>query len=345
VRLPLRSPLIATWLAIVALLIIAMVIVGGATRLTESGLSITEWKPVTGVMPPLSDLGWQQEFDKYKQIPQFSMVNSRMTVESFKVIYFWEWAHRLLARVVGLALFVPFIVFLLRSEVPARIIWRGVMLVALLGFQAFIGWWMVQSGLADNVSVAPERLATHLSLACLLLVLTVWTALEALSGEGRGRGGPVNWRIATAIGFGLISLQIFLGALVAGNDAGLVYNDWPMMNGHFAPYVDWSQGFGYLMFHDQGMVQFIHRISAYVLLAYMTTFAIIFAQNCRDGGLKFLSNTIATLLWCQAILGVATLASGVNIFIALLHQLGAVIVLVLVTILLWQVARADRDFK
>jgi heme a synthase len=344
VRLPLRSPLIASWLFGVALLIVIMMLVGGATRLTESGLSITEWKPITGVVPPGSDAAWTQEFQKYQQIPQFKAVNSHMTLTQFKGIYWWEWTHRLLGRLIGLAAVLPFIVFLLMSEVPVRMIWRGTVLCALIGLQGYIGWWMVQSGLSTLVSVAPERLATHQGLAFVILIFTIWSGLEALAGEGRARV-PVDWRIATGAVLGFFFLQVMLGALVAGNDAGLVYNDWPLMNGHFAPIVDYSKGLGNALLHDQGMVQFLHRLNAYVLTAYVIVFAVVFAYNCYDETSKLISNAIGYLTAAQVVLGIATLVTSVNLNLALLHQFVGICLITLATILLWRVARADRMFR
>ncbi|WAC49003.1 COX15/CtaA family protein [Asticcacaulis sp. SL142] len=344
-RLPLKSPLVAAWLFAVAFLVVAMILVGGATRLTDSGLSITEWKPVTGAIPPLDDAAWQQEFEKYQKIPEYSQINAHMDLEDFKGIYWWEWIHRFLGRLIGVVFFVPFVILLLRSEVPGRLIWRCAGLLGLGALQGGIGWWMVSSGLDKRVDVAPERLMIHLGMALLILVLTLWTACEALAGQGRGRGAPQGWRVATSLVFGVIILQCLLGALVAGNDAGTVYNDWPLMNGHIAPYVDWSKGIGFVFFHDQGMVQFMHRIVAYIALIGITTYAIILVQKCMDDEIRLISTSVATLAWIQGILGVATLVTGAQIGFGLMHQFVAVCLIILATLLMWKVARADRDFR
>lgn len=344
-RLPLKSPIVASWLFVVAALIVMIVMVGGATRLTGSGLSITEWKPVHGVIPPIGLEQWTEEFTKYKQIPQFSQVNAHMTLSEFKGIYWWEWAHRLLGRIIGLVIILPFVLFLFLKEVPQRLIWRCGVIMLLVAAQGAVGWWMVYSGLSARVDVAPERLMSHLGLALLLLVFCLWTGLEALAGQSRGRGAGLNWKLPAFLLMGLVFVQALLGALVAGNDAGLVYNDWPLMNGRFAPYVDYSKGLWQVAFHDQGMVQFVHRLTAYGLLVFVTLFAIMVARKCLDGRIKWLAVGLAVLGWAQASLGVATLVTNVHIHVGLAHQLGAVIVLIVATLLAWHIARADRVFR
>ncbi|MGA9658303.1 MAG: COX15/CtaA family protein [Asticcacaulis sp.] len=344
-RLPLRSPLVATWLFVAAFLVVAMVFVGGATRLTESGLSITEWKPIAGVIPPSSDQAWQAEFENYKKIPQFSQMNPHMQVAEFKAIYWWEWAHRLLGRLLGVVYLVGFLGFLLMRAIPARLIWRCAGLVGLIAVQGGVGWWMVSSGLADRVDVAPERLMTHLSLALLLLVGTIWTALEALEGQKRGRGASAGWRTATILLFVLVFAQCMLGALVAGNKAGLVYNDWPLMNGHVFPPVDWAKGIGYSFLHDQGLVQFTHRVNAYVLLIFATIYGVAMARHAHKGWLKTLALLIVFGVWCQAALGITTLITVVELGFALAHQLMAVLLVSLIVMLMWGVARTDRTLR
>jgi len=346
VRLPLKSPTVAAWLWLAAILVIAMVCIGGATRLTQSGLSITEWKPLSGAIPPQSDAAWNAEFENYKKIPQFRQINPNMTVEQFKGIFWWEWTHRLVARfLVGLIYTLPFIVLLLLREIPQRIIWRCIVSIGLIGFQALLGWWMVASGLTARLFVAPEMLMSHLGVALLLLIWTVWTALEAEEGEPRSRGAPLRWKIGAGIVVALVFLQCLLGALVAGNQAGLIYNDWPLMNGSFAPPVDWSGGFFDTLFHDQGLVQFVHRMNAYLLLVYVVAFAVLVARKCQDDGLKGWSALVASVACIQAALGIATLITVVNFWFALLHQLTAVTLLTLSTVLLWKMVRAERVFR
>lgn len=344
-RLPLKSPTVAAWLFLAAFTIIALLVVGGATRLTTSGLSITEWKPISGIIPPGSDAAWAAEFANYKKIPQYAQLNAHMTVDQFKGIYWWEWAHRLIARLLGVIYLLPFAFFLMMSEVPARVIWRGAVAVALILFQGLVGWWMVASGLTKRVLVAPEMLMFHLGMALILLVWTLWTALEAGEGAPRSRGAPMGWRTGAVIVAVLVYLQCLLGALVAGNQAGLVYNDWPMMNGSFVPYTDWAQGAGMVLFHDQGVVQFMHRMNAYLLLIFSVFFAIRLAVKCQDETVKGLGAAVAVLTCVQAGLGVATLVTVVNFWLALVHQLTAALLLSLSIVMVWTVFRADRAFR
>src|SRR5258708_15577837 len=233
----------AIWLIAVAALVVAMVVVGGATRATGSGLSITQWKPVSGVIPPLSNAAWEQVFQLYRATLQYQVLNRGMTLAQFQTIYWWEWALRLLGRLLGLAFFAPFLVLLALRRLPRRLIWRCVLLFALGGLQGLVGWWMVKSGLEARTSVAPERLAAHLGLALLLFTALVWTALEAWFGpsvEGTRSRSP-GWVWASALFLAAVFLQCLLGPLVAGNHAGLINADWPLMAGRAVP-TDYLRG-------------------------------------------------------------------------------------------------------
>ncbi len=342
-HLPYRSPMVATWFFAVAFIVVLMILVGGMTRLTDSGLSITEWAPVTGAIPPLSQSDWLSEFAKYKQIPEYQQINKGMSLDEFKVIYWWEWGHRFLGRLIGLVYFIPMVIFLVRGDMPARLIGRSVLILALGGLQGFIGWWMVSSGLADRVDVAPERLMTHLSLALLILVMLVWAGLDAGSPVSRGRGA-VRWQVAGFALLGLVFVQSMLGALVAGNDAGMIYNDWPLMNGRLVPLVDWTKGTLHAFLHDQALVQFNHRMTAYALLVYATVFTVMLYRGTRDPGLRGAALLACLLIWGQAVLGIATLVSVSHIAFGIAHQLMAAIVLIVTTVLCWRIVRADRVF-
>ncbi len=345
VSLPLKSPTVAAWLFFAAFAILILLVVGGATRLTTSGLSITEWKPISGVIPPGSDAAWAAEFANYKKIPQYIQLNPHMTIGQFKTIYWWEWSHRLIARLLGVIYLVPFVFFWLMSEIPARVFWRSWVAIGLVGFQGLVGWLMVASGLSKRVFVAPEMLMFHLGMAFLLLSWTLWTALEAGEGGLRGRGAPFKWRLGAGAIAGLVFVQCLLGALVAGNQAGLVYNDWPMMNGSFVPYTDWSQGIGIVLFHDQGVVQFMHRMNAYLLWLTALFFAGFVSRHAQDDALKGLAWAVFGAATLQAGLGIATLFTMVNFWLALAHQLTAGLLLTLSLILAWNVFRADRAFR
>ena len=338
-----RSFPVALWLYAVAALVVALVIVGGATRLTGSGLSITEWKPLRGAIPPLSTADWLSEFQNYQRIPQYQEINRGMSLADFKVLFWWEWAHRLLARLTGLVFALPFVVFLVLRRIPKRLIWRCGVILALGGLQGLVGWWMVASGLAGRVSVAPERLATHLGLALLLYVACIWTGMEAWFGRGRiayepdrkwGWGAP-----ALAV---LAFVQCLMGALVSGNRAGLIYGDWPLMGGRLFPedYVAAGRGFGGSLLHSLPAVQFDHRIVAYALLLAALGFAVVTQRN------RFMAGPVRGLGWlffgvvcAQAALGVLTLWTGDPLWMAMLHQLGAVGVLTTAVVLAWRTRR------
>lgn len=336
-----RSRLVASWLFIVAAVVFALVVVGGATRLTGSGLSITEWRPVTGAIPPLSDAAWAAEFAKYREIPQFTQLNARMDVHGFKSIYWWEWSHRLLGRLVGVVFAVPFLFFLFTRRIPQRLVWPCWLLLGLGALQGFIGWWMVSSGLSERVSVAPERLATHLGLALLVFCLAIWVGLDAWFGKARGPGRAGDrWRMASLVLLGLAFFQSLLGALVAGNDAGLIYNDWPLMAGDVFPRDYWIEGgLWRTLLHSQAAVQFNHRIGAYLLFAAVLAFAFQVLRTRFGGPVKPLANLAAVLVTAQAGLGIWTLMAVAPLPLAILHQAGAVLVLAVCTVLAWRIRR------
>jgi cytochrome c oxidase assembly protein subunit 15 len=331
---------VAIWLFVVAAMVFAMVVVGGSTRLTNSGLSITEWKPLSGTIPPLDPAQWQAEFDHYKQIPQYRIMNQGMTLDGFRFIYWWEWSHRLLGRLVGVAFAVPFLVFLWRKMIPARLVWRCVALFALGGLQGVVGWWMVYSGLADRTEVAPERLTVHLGLALVLFCLLIWTGLEAWSGPRRSsqRGA---WP-AVAMGLmALVFLQILLGGLVAGNRAGLIYNDWPFFGGRLWPTDYVIGGLRQTLLHSLAAVQANHRMMAYGL------FVLVWIAALRALGSRYLPRPLAglalilaALVTVQALLGIGTLMMQVPLGMALAHQLTAAVVLAVAVGFAWRTRRA-----
>ena len=308
---------VGLWLLAVALVILAMVTIGGLTRLTGSGLSITEWNPIMGALPPLNQAQWAEAFAKYQRIPQYIVENRGMSLDAFKGIFWWEWTHRLLGRLLGVVFFVPFVWFaavgaIRRSEWP-----RMLLLFALGGFQGFIGWWMVTSGLETRVSVSQYRLAIHLGAALLLLVAILWIALEYLRGnEGKG---DAKRGFAFAV---LVYLQMLLGALVAGLHAGLVYNTWPDMNGHVFPdspffAAPWWINF----FENDGLAQFDHRLGAYIVAGFA---AFIYARGIKlSGYAKASAKAVAAITVFQIFLGIATLLTMAPEALAALHQVTA----------------------
>ena len=308
---------VGLWLLSVALVILAMITIGGLTRLTGSGLSITEWKPIMGVLPPMSDAAWADAFAKYQRIPQYLLENRGMGLEAFKVIFWWEWSHRFLGRFLGLMFLVPFLYFAAVGAIR-RSEWPGMLLLFVLGgLQGLIGWWMVQSGLEARVSVSQYRLAVHLGAALLLLAAILWIALQYLQG-GQGKGDARRGYIFAA----LIYLQTLLGALVAGLDAGLIYNTWPDMNGGIFPespfyHSPWWINF----FENDGLVQFNHRIGAYVVAGFA---ALIYARGIKLTGLaKKSAKAIAILTTFQIFLGICTLVLMAPIFLSAMHQVVA----------------------
>jgi cytochrome c oxidase assembly protein subunit 15 len=320
------------WLLAVAALIFVMVLVGGATRLTESGLSIVEWKPVSGTMPPLSDAEWYREFEKYQATPQYQRVNRGMSLSEFKTIFWWEWAHRLLGRFIGVAFLLPFLWFLGRGWIEPGFRTRLWVIFGLGALQGAVGWWMVASGLADRVEVSQYRLATHLVLACLIFVATLWTA-QGLS-ERAVVAVPGRLR-ATAIALvGLVMAQLYLGALVAGLRAGLIYNTWPLIDGAIVP--DSSRLFFNAplwrnFFENTLLVQFDHRMLAYGIwvaaVLHMTDVVHSRRGPTVVGPVAFGAAALLGALTLQIGLGVLTLIYQAPLLLALAHQAVALIVL------------------
>ncbi|MGW9230806.1 COX15/CtaA family protein [Pseudorhizobium sp. NPDC055634] len=319
--------MVRIWLGFVIFTLFCLVIVGGATRLTDSGLSITEWKPIHGAIPPLTVAEWQEEFDLYKRIPQYQEINKGMSLDEFKTIFWWEWAHRFLARAIGLVFALPLVYFWATGRIERRI--RGPLLglLALGGFQGFIGWWMVSSGLSKLTSVSQYRLAVHLTIACLIFAACVWImrGLSAHSDDrapaGRGKAGAV----AVAI---LCIVQIYLGALVAGLDAGLSYNTWPLMDGAFVPGGLFIQEPWWInLFENPKTVQFVHRIGAYVLLVVALWHMATMLMDAPGTTHARRAVVLVGLILVQAGIGIVTLLTQVHLHTALAHQGMALIVL------------------
>ncbi|MEM7753782.1 MAG: heme A synthase [Pseudomonadota bacterium] len=326
---------VRVWLMILFALVVLMIAVGGLTRLTDSGLSITEWRPVTGAMPPLTTEDWTAEFDLYRAIPEYQLQNKGMSLEEFKVIYWWEWGHRQLGRFIGLVWAVGFLFFLVARKIPTG--WTGRLLLPgiLGGVQGAIGWWMVSSGLTGTMlDVASYRLATHLGLAFVILGLLAWFILSLGRREAdlmqarRNRDGTLF-----SMGSGLVYLtflQILLGALVAGIDAGRSFNDWPLMGGYWLPPEPLSlTPIWRNFFEDAGLVQFMHRSAGYVLFL----FGIIVwlrARRSANGATRTAFSAVMAMMLLQMVLGIATVLYLAPWHLALLHQFGAVVLLTLI---------------
>lgn len=328
---------IANWLLGVALLVFGIVVVGGITRLTESGLSITEWKPVSGVIPPLNEAQWLSEFEKYRRIPEYQLINRGMSLEEFKFIYFWEWIHRQLGRLIGLALALPWLWFALRRRLPAGYALRIGALVLLVGLQGSIGWWMVASGLETRTDVSHFRLAAHLLTALFILGGLVWTALDLKRLAHDAASRPARFGSMPLIVAAILFVQLLFGAFTAGLNAGLAANDWPLMNGRFFPMETLGGGWQAIL-NDPSLIHWIHRWWAWVTVAAF----IVLARAARAAGNRPASVALHTAFGVQILLGIATVMTGVDIVIAVLHQAVGALVVVSTAWASHAVGRIDR---
>ncbi|MET0530783.1 MAG: COX15/CtaA family protein [Microvirga sp.] len=320
--------LVRTWIYTLAVLVVLMVAVGGATRLTGSGLSITEWKPVTGAIPPLTEQAWMAEFEKYRQISQYELVNKGMSLSEFKFIYAWDWGHRQLGRLIGLVFFLPLVWFWLRGRINGRLTLTLIGIGALGGLQGAIGWIMVASGLEPGMTaVAPIKLTLHLTVASLILACLVWVASGL---KDRSAAQEAGAGYAPRILLGLILSQIALGGLVAGSKAGLTYNTWPLMDGQFVPSVSalfvvkpWIENF----VDNVVLVQFNHRMLAYALVAFALWHAWSMRRKAPASGAARRATAMAGLTLAQMVLGIVTLLLAVPLWAGLAHQIFAMAVL------------------
>jgi len=321
---------LARWLFGVVWLIVGIVVVGGITRLTESGLSITQWHPVSGILPPLGAAQWQAAFDHYRAIDQYGAVHAGMTLAQFKGIFFWEYIHRVLGRVIGLAMLGPLVWFALRRAIPAGFGWRLMSLPLLVGVQGLLGWLMVASGLKPGMTeVAPGWLAAHLVTALFTLSVTLWIALD-LAALAKSAGAPPDQNIRAKLTplplmtGAVLAVQLMYGALMAGLRAGRVTDQWPLMNGHFFPGpTQEGRSLGGMLFDDPAIVHFIHRWWAWVVVALL----VVMARRLKRIGARRHSIALHSAFGVQILLGIATVVSGVALWLAALHQLvGALLV-------------------
>ena len=320
-----RPLAIANWLLAVAGLVFLMVVVGGITRLTESGLSITEWNPIRGTIPPLTHEQWQHAFDLYKATPEYRQINgpAGMDLAQFKFIFFWEWVHRLIGRLIGVAFALPLAWFAVKRAIPQGYGWRLVTLLLLGSSQGLLGWYMVMSGMVERTDVSHFRLSAHLLLALFIMAALIWTALDlrqlAKSSDSRS-ARLTQASLVTAL---ILFIQLLLGAWVAGLNAGYVASDWPLMQGRLVPDgIDWVLGAAYAFTHDPYLLQFLHRWWAWVVVAALVAFSRLVKPIDRRASIA-----IHSALGTQILLGIATVMSGMNIVLAVLHQaVGALLV-------------------
>jgi cytochrome c oxidase assembly protein subunit 15 len=333
---PSRRRALKTWLYILAALVVAMVAIGGATRLTGSGLSITEWKPVTGAIPPLSQEGWIAEFQRYQASPQYRLLNQGMSLGEFQFIYWWEWSHRQLGRLIGLVFFVPLVWFWLRGMVRGRLALALLGIGALGGLQAAVGWIMVASGLQPGmVAVAPIKLMLHLLIASVILALLVWIAAGLGRDPAREEAVPRSARFTSRIFLGLVLLQIALGGLVAGSRAGLTYNTWPLMDGRLIPSAEalfavmpWYENF----VDNPALVQFDHRIMGYAVVAFALWHMARLRRTAPGTSAAHRATGLAGIAVAQMALGIATLVFAVPLALGLAHQLLAIALLAMAAV-------------
>jgi len=336
---------VRSWLFAIAAFVFAMVLVGGATRLTGSGLSITEWQPILGALPPLSDADWQAAFAKYKTIPQYDLVNNGMSLADFKGIYWWEWSHRLLGRLIGVIFFVPFAAFLVLGSIPRGYIFRIALLFLLGASQGALGWFMVKSGLANRVDVSQYRLAAHLGLAVVIMGYAFWLAMslpgraspktQALNAASRNDAATLA--VSATILAASIYMQIVIGGFVAGLKAGLASNTWPLMNGAIIPDGINALSPWYMnLFENPLTVQFIHRLTAYIVAMGAAILFLRIWRNPAYANLRLPVSAVCISILMQIALGVETIFSGVQLGLALAHQASAMILFALA---LWLVRR------
>ncbi|KPF43122.1 COX15/CtaA family protein [Rhizobium sp. AAP43] len=322
---------IRIWLGVVIFTLFCLVLVGGATRLTDSGLSITQWKPIHGVIPPLSVAEWEEELQLYRQIPEYQQINKGMTLDEFKFIFWWEWAHRLLARMIGMIFALPLLYFWVRGRIEPSLRLPLVGLLCLGGLQGFIGWWMVSSGLSERVDVSQYRLAVHLMMACFIFASCVWI-MRSLSPHSEEAAPSAHSRMFAGILLVLTFVQIYLGALVAGLDAGYSYNTWPLMDGALVPGGLFVQQPAWInLFENPKTVQFIHRIGAYVLFAAVFLHMVQSLRGNANSTHARRSMVLFGLVTIQAAIGVLTLVTQVPLHAGLTHQ-GMALVLLAFTV-------------
>lgn len=314
---------VAVWLASCAAVIFGMILLGGVTRLTDSGLSMVEWQPIMGVIPPLSEHDWQIAFDKYKLFPEYQKINRGMDMSAFKVIFMYEYLHRVLGRLIGILFFVPLVIFAAKKMIRPGLMPKLLGLLVLGGCQGLLGWYMVQSGLVDRPDVSQYRLTAHLGLAVLIYALIVWLVLDLTAAHRSPRRNAALWPIGLV---GLVYVMILSGGFVAGTDAGFVYPTWPLMGEHFLPPELYSQGL-ISAFEHVPTVQFNHRMFAYVLTLLIVIAGVRSWLTLTDRRQRWSGLVLIAALCLQVFLGISTLLTHVAIPVAAAHQGGAVVLL------------------
>jgi len=332
---------ISYWLLLITFLVALMIIVGGLTRLTDSGLSITKWDVITGIIPPLNLTDWHLYFDQYKKIPEFKLLNSSMTLQEFKVIFWWEYIHRLLGRIIGFFYILPLIYFTLKKALNKKKLFQLYLIFFLICLQGFIGWYMVKSGLTERTDVSHYRLSVHLTLAFIIFILLLWNFLKYKNSNNLHIYKPLPYSLPFFLLI-CILIQIAIGAFVSGLDAGLIYQSWPLMNGSFFPDdSNIKDLFSLNSFETPSIVQFIHRNIAYFIFVF---FLFILIKIFKNNDFIYLRKTILLVffsLLLQIFLGILTVLSGAQILIASMHQIGSILLITTSLILVFKNSRIN----
>ncbi len=319
---------VARWLMLCAIVVFGMILLGGVTRLTHSGLSMVDWRPLVGVIPPIGEQEWLATFDKYKQFPEYQKINKGMSLDGFKVIFMYEYLHRVLGRVIGVLFAIPFFYFALRKRLRPGLTPHLVVLLTMGGLQGLLGWYMVKSGLVDNPHVSQYRLAAHLGVAVAIYTYMVWLVLELRPVAHTALSGLSRYARWSPLLLGLVYLMILSGALVAGTRAGLVYPTWPLMGDSFVPPGLYAMTPAWLAaFEDVVTIQFNHRMFAYLLFVVLNVFAFLVYRHAPHGRVRSAAVILAVVLWMQVLLGISTLLQQVPVWLGAAHQGGAVLLL------------------
>ena len=336
-----NNKFISLWLLLITFLVALIIIIGGLTRLTDSGLSITKWDLFTGILPPVSSDDWEKFFFLYKKIPEYKLINSSMSLDQFKIIYWWEYVHRLLGRAIGLLFMLPLIYLTFKKKLSKKNLFSFYFILFLMLLQGFVGWYMVKSGLVDRIDVSQYRLSLHLTLAIIIFCILFWNYLKNISQNNFESNVKISFYLPVIFLIILI-LQISLGAFVSGLDAGQIYQSWPLMNQNYFPDDSmFSDLFSLKIFETPSLAQFIHRNVAYIMLVFFLVILFIVFKNDDLAYLRKSAILVFLFLLLQLFLGILTIIFGAQIFFASMHQLGSIILLASTLILVFKNSRIN----
>ncbi len=327
---------ISYWLLLITFLVALMIVVGGLTRLTDSGLSITKWDIISGILPPLTLNSWEESFSLYKQIPEYKLLNSSMTLDQFKTIYWWEYAHRLLGRFIGIFYFIPLFYFTLKKMINKKKLISLYLILILIFIQGVVGWYMVKSGLTERTDVSHYRLALHLTLAFIIFILLLWNYLKFKNNQSVVYNKRLPSYLPNLFIY-LVLIQICLGAFVSGLDAGQIYQTWPLMNQNYFPDdSEINNLFSIEAFENPSILQFIHRNVAYLIILIFSFIALIVYKNTSLAYLRKITLIVFIIVFFQIVLGILTVLSGAQIILASMHQIGSIFLITTSLILVFK---------